>query len=233
MRLAAPSVRTGLSAHHLERPPVDRSGLFGNICGVAPPARYVRKQQIAPTNSEHECWHQIVRGAARQCACRADGQRQIIDFILKGDVFVTAPAMDGEFFIDAITDGTIVASIPRPLVERLARCDANLESEWHDLALEGAYRLQRQILILGRASAMGKVSAFLLDMADRLPTDVRGGFELPMSRYDVADYLVMSVETVSRSFTSLRERGAVVFSGRRAVRILDRSALEVRETSLH
>ena len=81
------------------------------------------------------------------------------------------------------------------------------------LRLPAPHRLQRQILILGRASAVGKVSAFLLDMADRLSVDDRCRVDLPMSRYDIADYLVMSVETVSRSLTALRSHGTIALLG--------------------
>lgn len=228
MQFAAVPVRTNGPANRLQQFTAREAGLLGRFSGVASFARCGRDQSIANPGGAQECWHQIVRGAARQCASRVDGQRQIIDFILPGDVFGPTTAHE-EFAVEAITDDTIVASFPRRAIKQLAGSAAGLGGEFRDLTLAGAHRLQRQILILGRASAVGKVSAFLLDMADRLSIDDRCQFDLPMSRYDIADYLVMSVETVSRSLTALRRRGAIAFSGRREIRIVDRAALEVRE----
>jgi CRP/FNR family nitrogen fixation transcriptional regulator len=198
---------------------------LGSLYGIASFTRRNRDQPIVKMDMGQECWHQLIRGAARQCASLYHGQRQIIDFILPGDVFI--PAMNqGEFALEAINDNTIVASVPRREIEQLAGSTIGLGTELDELALAGAYRLQKQILILGRASAVGKVSAFLLDMATRLSVDSRCRFDLPMSRYDIADYLVMSVETVSRALTTLRSREAIEFFGRRGVTIVDRAVLE-------
>ena len=232
MQLAAVSVRTNGPVQYLKKSPALEAGLLGSLSGVATFARRERDQPIAKSGSGEECWHQIVRGAARQCASRVDGHRQIIDFVLPGDVFVPSGGSEG-FSFEAITDHTVVASFPRRAIEQLAGTAACLGSEFRDLTVAGAHRLQRQILILGRASAMGKVSAFLLDMADRLSVDDCCRVDLPMSRYDIADYLIMSVETVSRSLTELRCRGAIAFLGRREIRIVDRAALEDARTRLH
>lgn len=92
-------------------------------------------------------------------------------------------------------------------------------------------RLQTRILILGRIGSLGKVSAFLLEMADRLSSRTQAsktgeGILLPMSRYDIADYLTLSVETVSRALTSLKQRGAIKLVGTRRVKIIHYDALE-------
>ena len=71
-----------------------------------------------------------------------------------------------------------------------------------------------------------KVSSFLLKMAGRLSDQTLDHVDLPISRYDIADYLGLSVETVSRSLTSLKNRGLIALSGPRSVRIIDRDALE-------
>jgi hypothetical protein len=66
-------------------------------------------------------------------------------------------------------------------------------------------------------------------MARRLSPGRPDNVMLPVSRYDIADYLAVSVETVSRSLTDLRHRGVIAFSGTRSVRIVDRDALDDRE----
>jgi CRP/FNR family nitrogen fixation transcriptional regulator len=92
-------------------------------------------------------------------------------------------------------------------------------------------RLQSQLLIVGRVTAPEKVGSFLLDMAGRLSPGHPDNVMLPVSRYDIADYLAVSVETVSRSLTDLKHRGVIAFSGTRSVRIVDRGALDDREAS--
>ena len=225
MQFAAVPVRANGSVHRAERFPHADAERFAGLNGVASVTRWRRDQQIVRPDRTNDSWHRLVCGAARQCVLRHDGQRQIVDFLLPGDVLVPADT-PAEFALEAITDETVVASFPVRQVEQSAGSTGYPESDLRNLALAGAHRLQRQILILGRASAAGKVSAFLLDMAGRLSAADPSRFELPMSRYDIADYLVMSVETVSRSLTSLRSRGAVKFFGGRGLKIVDREVLE-------
>jgi CRP/FNR family transcriptional regulator, nitrogen fixation regulation protein len=85
-------------------------------------------------------------------------------------------------------------------------------------------RMQELLLILGRTTAREKVGSFLLKMMERCsrqPAD-----PLPTSRYDIADYLTLSVETVSRSLTELKHRGLIALAGPRRVQIVDRHGLE-------
>jgi CRP-like cAMP-binding protein len=74
------------------------------------------------------------------------------------------------------------------------------------------------VVILGSTSAVDRVSAFLTEMADRLNTGSDNVVTLPMSRYDIADYLAIAVESVSRALTKLRGRGIVTFDGPRRLR---------------
>ena len=76
------------------------------------------------------------------------------------------------------------------------------------------------------AHSLKKVCAFLLEMAERSGGRASGEIVLPMSRYDIADYLAISVETVSRALTSLHRRRMIALSGRRKVKIIDRAAVE-------
>jgi CRP/FNR family transcriptional regulator, nitrogen fixation regulation protein len=90
-------------------------------------------------------------------------------------------------------------------------------------------RLQGQLLILGRTTATEKVGSFLLKMSERLSGHYSEKVVLPMSRYEIADYLAISVETVCRAMTNLSHRGVITFSGKRRVQIVDRSALEEQD----
>jgi DNA-binding transcriptional MocR family regulator len=81
-------------------------------------------------------------------------------------------------------------------------------------------------MILGRITAQEKVGSFILAMADRLSNGRSDRVTLPISRYDIADYLAVSVETVSRALSELKHRGLIRFTGTRVIQIIDREALE-------
>jgi CRP/FNR family transcriptional regulator, nitrogen fixation regulation protein len=94
------------------------------------------------------------------------------------------------------------------------------------LAFEAISRSQARMLILGSRSALQKVGSFLVEMAERSPHGATEVIVLPMSRYDIADYLALSVETVSRALTDLKQRGMIALSGTHEVTIVDRGALD-------
>jgi len=86
--------------------------------------------------------------------------------------------------------------------------------------------LQSRMILLGRSRALERVCGFLLEMAHRAQLETEESVGLPMSRYDIADYLAIAVETVSRSLTTLRSERVVAFSDTRHFRIVNRRALE-------
>ena len=91
-------------------------------------------------------------------------------------------------------------------------------------------RAQHHILLLGRKSAQERIATFLLDMADRLSRS--GDMELPMSRQDIADYLGLTIETVSRTLTQLERDGFIAIPASRRIVLRDRAALDVMDDSL-
>jgi CRP/FNR family transcriptional regulator, nitrogen fixation regulation protein len=175
---------------------------------------------------EAQYWYRLVTGAARKCALSADGRRQIVDFLLPGDLFGFGTHSTHHFSAEVIIRGTIVARYPRQGVERLAESDPRVARWIRESAFESISRLQTRMLILGRASALARVSAFLLEWTGRCSPTPHSAVTLPMSRYDIADYLAMAVETVSRALTVLRERQVIALHGTRRLSICDRQALE-------
>jgi CRP/FNR family nitrogen fixation transcriptional regulator len=183
-----------------------------------------RGQEIAghPGPSGH--WYYVIVGAVRRCAVRPDGRRQIVDLMLPGDFFFVAGSRN-EATIEAIAEDTVLASYPGQRIEAFAERDSQFARELRDVAFQSLTRSERQLLILGRVTALEKVGAFLLSLDGRA-AEKNGQVELPISRYDIADYLAVSVETVCRSITDLQQRGAITLAGKRTVKILNRSALE-------
>jgi len=158
----------------------------------------------------------------------SDGRRHIVDFILPNDPFGLAAAGLRRFCVEALVPGTLIARFPRGAAERLADSDPEVGGYIREAAFTSIVHLQQRMVILGRTSALEKVSAFLLEIADRGQSSPIHAVLLPMSRYDIADYLAIAVETVSRALTQLRQRGAIVLDSSRVVRIIDRGALQAQ-----
>ena len=87
-------------------------------------------------------------------------------------------------------------------------------------------RLQTHALMLGHASAIARVAAFLLEFGGRSASPSNDSIVLPMSRSDIADYLGIAVESVSRALTQLRRDGVIDFRGPKRGQIAMRSRLE-------
>lgn len=189
-----------------------------------------RGQEICGQGRPAETWYCVLSGAARRYVIRLDGRRQIVDLLLPGDCFGFTADSEYDFAVEAVTDATVVAGYPRRRAEMLADSDPRVSREIRQAAFEALSRLQSQLLIVGRITALEKVGSFILEMAERLSLAGSKRVALPVSRYDIADYLAVSVETVSRSLTDLKHRGVIRLSGTRAVEIMDRDALEDGET---
>jgi CRP/FNR family nitrogen fixation transcriptional regulator len=187
---------------------------------------FARSQEI-PVNSESAIrWYYVISGAVRRSTIRSDGRRQILDLMLPGDFFLVFNRHD-DFTVEAIADNTALASYPAQRVEQLAQRDTVFARELRDVAFQDLSRIQDQLLIIGGVTADEKVASFLLALASRSS----GGTDqvvLPLTRYDIAEYLAVSVETVCRSFTSLQQRGAITLAGKRTVNIINREVLEER-----
>jgi CRP/FNR family nitrogen fixation transcriptional regulator len=185
-----------------------------------------RGQEIPNNPGPAGHWYCVITGAVRRCAMRSDGRRQIVDLMLPRDFFFVSDSQN-EATIEAIADETVLASYPGQQVETLAERDAQFAREVRDVAFQSLTRSQTQLLILGRLTALEKVGSFLLSLDGRA-SGASGQVVLPVSRYDIAEYLAVSVETVCRSLTDLRQRGVITLAGKRTIKILNRSALEDR-----
>jgi CRP/FNR family transcriptional regulator, nitrogen fixation regulation protein len=218
------SVRVNEPIWTRQRDAAPKCALSG-LDSLAVRARYARGQKIYKEHSAVECWYRIESGVARRFSTRADGRRQIVDLLLPGDVFGFGARGRHHFEVEAVIEDTLVARYPRSRLEALAESDARTARELREAACEAMSRLYALILNLGRTTAEQKVGHFLVKIAERLPDGPADGLTLPLSREDIADYLALSVETVSRALTQLKRRGMIRLTGTRQIRILDRNTL--------
>jgi CRP-like cAMP-binding protein len=199
---------------------------FEALRTLAVTTRYFRGQEICSQGEPADHWFWIIAGSARRSVIRPDGRRQIVDLLLPADCFGFTNGAEYDDTVEAVVADTYVGGCSRRDAEAVAESNPELAREIRQAAFETMSRLQTQLVIVGRVTALEKVGAYLLEMSARMSSRTSEGLVLPMSRYDIADYLGLSVETVSRSLTHLRERGAIKLIGPRSVRILDRAVLD-------
>ena len=174
-------------------------------------------------------WYQLVDGAARKCTLTSDGRRQIVDFLMPGDLFgFHAGSRHDGCSVECITSDTTMLLFQRQQMESLMESDPHFARQVREMAFASIDRMQSRTILLGRSRALERVSGFLIEMASRARPETEGLVGLPMSRYDIADYLAIAVETVSRSLTTLRLEQAIAFLDTRHFRIVNRSALEAQ-----
>lgn len=176
-----------------------------------------------PINSELT----ITKGALKRYALLPDGRRQVIGFYFRGD-FVPAPP-------DGISRVTVEALTPVSVCRFPKRAFDALVEEWSTLRHTVRKRLtdeleetEERILLLGRKTAVERIASFLFEIDNRA-VDFRmgdGALVLPMSRQDIADYLGLTTETVSRSFTKLRKAGLIETGGDGRVVLKNRECLQ-------
>jgi CRP/FNR family nitrogen fixation transcriptional regulator len=179
------------------------------IFGEAEPAEYV---------------YQVVDGAARSYKLLSDGRRQIGAFHLAGDIFGLANDGAHRFTAEAIVD-TTVRLAKRVSLAHVAERDATVARDLLKMTAISLKHAEDHMLLLGRKTSLERVAAFLIEM-DRRST-IAGILALPMCRRDIADYLGLTLETVSRALSALEGKGILGFLGQtqRQIVLLDRTKL--------
>jgi CRP/FNR family transcriptional regulator, nitrogen fixation regulation protein len=182
---------------------------------------FARNVEIYGENESADFLYKVLSGTVRTYKVLNDGRRQIGDFYLPGDLFGLESGSDHTFSAEAITDAKVLV-IKRSAVMALAARDNDIARQlWALTGLE-LDRVQGHILLLIK-TARERVAAFLLEMADRIHAG--NDVELPMSRQDIADYLGLTIETVSRTLTLLEGAHAIALPTSRHIVLRDRSVL--------
>jgi CRP-like cAMP-binding protein len=205
--------------------------LFASVAGVDSLAQrmqlmgatmsYARDTEIFGENEPADYLYKVIKGTVRTYKVLNDGRRQIGGFYLPGDVFGLEFADQHTLSAETITDAKILV-IKRSALAVLAERDASIGRELHALTARELWRVQERILLLIK-SAQERVASFLLEMAERAATN--DAIELPMSRQDIADYLGLTIETVSRTLSTLESAAAIEVPTSRRIVLRNRHAL--------
>ncbi|HVY98724.1 MAG TPA: helix-turn-helix domain-containing protein [Dongiaceae bacterium] len=147
--------------------------------------------------------YKVISGAIRTCRMLMDGRRQIADFFLPGDFFGLDWQATHGFTAEALAD-TVVISYPRRQLEALAERTPAIQRLLMSMLCKGLAATQEHVVMLGRQTAHERLAWFLLRVKERSG----GGSEIdvPMSRMDIADYLGLTIETVSRGVSEFKRR---------------------------
>jgi CRP/FNR family transcriptional regulator, nitrogen fixation regulation protein len=195
--------------------PADAIELMGALMPFA------RNAEIFGENEPADYLYKVVSGTVRTYKVLVDGRRQIGAFHLPGDIFGLETGDEHSFSAEAITDCKIIV-IRRSAVIALAAKDNDIARQMWALTARELHRVQDHIMVLIK-SAQERVASFLLEMADR--ASGTGAVELTMSRQDIADYLGLTIETVSRTLTQLEKAAAIAVPTSRRIVLRNRSAL--------
>jgi CRP-like cAMP-binding protein len=187
--------------------------------GAAMP--FARNTEIYGENEPADYFYKVLSGTVRTYKVLSDGRRQIGAFYLPGDIFGFETGDEHAFSAEAISNAKVLV-IKRSAITALAARDNTVAHQLLGLTSRELGRAQNHIMLLIK-TAQERVAGFLLEMADRAHTS--GEFELPMSRQDIADYLGLTIETISRTLTHLENTAAIALPTSRRVVLRNPGAL--------
>ena len=169
--------------------------------------------------------YEIVRGMVRLYKLLPDGRRQITGFLRAGSLLGLAPDGVCVYTAEAITPVTL-CRYKRTALERLIDEVPSFAKRLLMVTSHELRAAQDQMLLLGRKTAIEKVASFLLLMAERQDEEDAGEIEVPMTRNDIADYLGLTFETVSRTLSKLKQDRLIALLARGCIRILNHDRLQ-------
>lgn len=179
-------------------------------------------RQLYAEGDDARSFYKVVSGVMRTCRFLSDGRRQIDAFHMEGDVFGFEAGPDHRMSAEAVSDCTVIAYRRRGLESMLFH-DERLGNWFFSHAMTSLALAREHSLLLSRSSAAQKIAAFLQEIATRNGND--SSVDLPMSRQDIADYLGLTIETVSRTLSQLERNGTIALATSRRVMLKDRQAL--------
>jgi CRP/FNR family transcriptional regulator len=211
------------------------------ICGALDPDQLVKLNKYTSQQrieSGHELqsagedvhrFSNILKGVVKLTKLLADGRQQIVGLQFAPDFTGRPFRAQSDLIVEAATE-LQVCSFPKSVLEELVKESPDLEHKLHEQTLNELDEAREWMLTLGRKNASEKVASFLYLIASHMDPEVedREGpvhFELPLKRSDIADFLGLTIETVSRQITKLRKSGIIEVENNRSVIVPDMDRL--------
>ena len=156
----------------------------------------------------------VVSGALKVTASTPDGREQIVGLMFPGDFVGQLFAKEASLTVTALTE-TDLCVFPRTAFERTLDAHPRMERMLLERTMSALDEARDRMLSLGRKTAQERLAGFLLELADRAGVrDDAGAIHvmIPISRGEMADYLALTIETVSRQLTRLKTAGIISFA---------------------
>lgn len=182
---------------------------------------FAKDEEIFGQDEEADLVHMVVSGAVRTTRLLSDGRRQVGSFYYPGDLIGLETGPVHRFSAEALCDSTVLV-VRRSALKAFAG-DGQVDRAIWAATRRELERAQEHLMLLGRKSACEKVASFLMSLAERERAE---GVVLPMGRQDMADYLGLTIETVSRMLTQLQSAAVIEFESCRRFRVRRWQALE-------
>lgn len=212
------------------------------ICGVLSPdqllalSRHTIKHTVEPDRAivregeAEQRFSNILSGVVKLSKLTEDGRRQIVGLQFAPDFLGRPFANHSDCEVEAATEVKL-CSFPRSTLEALIKSSPELEHQLYQQASRELAEAHELMLTLGRKTAAEKIAGFLYFVATRIdPENTHASLpvliDLPMSRTDIADFLGLTIETVSRQVSKLRAAGVISIVNNRTIEIHDLKKLE-------
>lgn len=197
------------------------------IQAIVRQVRLVSGQMLFQEGDDADTVFNVVQGIIKLYKLLPDGRRQITGFLFAGDFLGIAASGAYSHSAEAVADVTL-CRFPRKKLYQLFERFPKLESRLLGIATDELTAAQDQMLLLGRKTASEKLSSFLLALARRsgVTGDAGDPVHVPMTRTDVADYLGLTVETVSRTLGRLKQAGLIEVPNAHEVVLTRRDEIE-------
>jgi CRP/FNR family nitrogen fixation transcriptional regulator len=204
------------------RPPATAAiDFIGSMKLIGALMSFTRNAVIYEEGERADYVYKVVSGTVRACRMLIDGRRQIEAFYLRGDIFGLETGDEHEFSAEAVGEATILL-VKRSALNALADRDGDVARRLWTFTARELQRVREHMLLLTR-SPQERVASFLLDLAKRLSSF--DTLDIPMSRQDIADYLGLTIETVSRTITQFKIQAAIALPTSRRIVLCNRNAL--------
>ena len=216
---AGPWGSAALTHGQTSRDPLDEIASFATRIKVR------RGTAIFADGDDAEYCYRIVSGEAMAFKLMSDGRRQVYEFLLPGDFFGYETQAGHYFTVEAVSEVTVL-KYPRRAIERVLAENPKFAREIQQMTARGLHSAYQRMILLTHKSADERVAWFLLELADRSRNSDEA-LHLAMTRTDIADYLGMVIETVSRALTRLKRCGVIAMQSVNDIRLIDRHRLEL------
>lgn len=199
---------------------------LGSVC------RFGRGETIFDEGDELRFSYRIISGAVRLSRITLDGRRQIVEFRVAGDFM--GFEWDGYYALtaEAVRDAVAVRYM-RARVDRMIEERSEIRDRVHALIRQELLAAHEHLITLGCQSAKERVATFLLQLARRAGVGDGDTIEIELGRQDIAEYLGLTLETVSRTLSEFKRMGAISLPKRRQIVMLNRAKLRSQAISIN